>query len=225
MPSERWHNVSLDFVFGIPLSSVFDSILVVKDCLTKCAHYIPCLTTIDAPATSELFFREIFCLHGLPKTIVSDRGPQFASKFWRRLFEVLGVDIRLSTAFHPETDGSTEVTNQVMEQYLRIFCNFKQNDWFHYLPLAELTYNNSVNSTTQLTPFYAESDIHPLFDPAIPPSTVPSTKNRAPNIQSIILTLQDNLTQAQRCYTCYANHSRLPVPASFQVGQLVYLDW
>jgi hypothetical protein len=138
------------------------------------------------------------------------------------LFEVLGVDIRLSTAFHPETDGSTEVTNQVMEQYLCIFCNFKQNYWFHYLPLAEFTSNNSVNSTMQLTPFYAESGIHPLFDPAIPPvSTVPSAKNRARNIQSIILTLQDNLTQAQQCYTRYANRSRLPVPASFQIGQLV----
>jgi transposase InsO family protein len=113
----------------------------------------------------------------LPKTIVLDRGPQFASKFWKRLFEVLGVDIRLSTAFHPETDGSTKVTNQVMEQYLRIFCNFKQNDWFQFLPLAEFTYNNSVNSSTKLTPFFADTGVNPLFDPAIPPSsTVPSAE-------------------------------------------------
>jgi transposase InsO family protein len=115
------HDVSLDFIFGLLLSSGFDSILVVKDCLSKHVHYLPCLTTINAPETADLFFREIFRLHGLPKTIVSDSGPHFTSKFWKCLFEVLGVDICLSTAFHPETDGST---NQVMEQYLRIFCNF-----------------------------------------------------------------------------------------------------
>jgi hypothetical protein len=90
VPVECWHDVSLDFVFGLPLSSGFDSILVVKDRLSKRAHYLPCLTTINAPETADLFFREIFRLHGLPKTIVSDRGPQFASKFLKCLFEVLG---------------------------------------------------------------------------------------------------------------------------------------
>jgi hypothetical protein len=100
-----------------------------------------------------------------------DCGPQFASKFWKCLFEVLGVDICLSTAFYPETDGSTEVTNQVMEQYLKIFCNFKQNDWFQFLPLAEFTYNISVNSTTKLTPFFVDAGINLLFNPVIPPSS------------------------------------------------------
>jgi hypothetical protein len=115
IPTECWHDVSLDFVFGLPLSSGFNSILVVKDQFSKRAHYLPCLTTINAPQTADLFFREIFRLHGLPKTIVSDRGPQFASKFWKRLFEALGVDIHHFTAFRPVTDGSTKVTNQVME--------------------------------------------------------------------------------------------------------------
>jgi transposase InsO family protein len=113
VPVECWHDVSLDFVFGLPLSSGFDSILVVKDRLSKRAHYLPCLTTINAQEAADLFFREIFQLHGLPKTLVSDRGPQFASKFWKRLFEVLGVEIHLSTAFHPETDGSTASSGRV----------------------------------------------------------------------------------------------------------------
>jgi hypothetical protein len=224
IPTKCWHDVSLDFVFGLPLSSGFDSILVVKDRLSKRTHYLPCLTTINAPETADLFSCEIFRLHGLPKTIVSDRGPQFASKFWKRLFEVLGVDIRLSTTFHPETDGSTKVTNQVMEQYLRIFCNFKQNDWFQFLPLAEFTYNNSVNSTTKLTPFFPDAGVNPLFDPAIPPSsTVPSAEHREREIKSTIRTLCDTL-RAQHCYSHYANCARLLVPNSFKVGGLVYLD-
>jgi hypothetical protein len=183
--AEHWHDVPLNFVFGLLLSSGFDSILVVKDCLSKHTHYLPCLTTINAAETADLFFRKIFRLHGLPKTILSDRRPQFASKFWRRLFEVLGVDIRLSTTFHPETYGSTEFTNQVMEQYLRIFCNFKQNDWFHFLPLAEFTYNNSVNSTTKLMPFVADAGVNPLFDPAIPcqPLTPRQPRSHSPRPQ------------------------------------------
>jgi hypothetical protein len=146
MPTKHWHDVSLNLVFGLLLSSGFDSILVVKDRLTKHTNYIPCLTTIDAPATAELFFHEIFRLHGLPKTIVSDRGPQFASKFWRCLFEVFGVDICISTAFHPETDSSTEVTNQVMEQYLCIFATSSKT-------IGSTTFLwQSLHTTTPSTP-------------------------------------------------------------------------
>jgi hypothetical protein len=117
-------------------------------------------------------------------------------------------------SFWSSTWTTCSSTPETHEQYLHIFCNFKQNDWFHYLPLAEFTYNNSVNSTTQLTPFYAESGIHPLIDPAIPPaSTVPSTENHVRHIQSIILTLQDNLTQAQQqpqlTYACFTLARRL----------------
>jgi hypothetical protein len=112
-----------------------------------------------------------------------------------------------------------------MEQYLRIFCNFKQNDWFQFLPLAEFTYNNSVNSSTKLMHFFADAGLNPLFDPAIPPSsTVPSAEHRVRKIKSTILTLRDTLAQAQCCYSHYANRSRLPVPDSFKVGGLVYLD-
>ena len=114
----------MDFITDLPLSDSFDSILVVKDRLTKQAHYVPCNKSIDGSETANLFIREIFRHHGFPKTIVSDRGPQFVSKFWKRLFSLLKVDIRLSTSFHPETDGSSEVTNQILEQYLRIYCNY-----------------------------------------------------------------------------------------------------
>jgi hypothetical protein len=98
----------MDFVTRLPSSNGFDVIWVVVDYLTKLRHFAPCATVIDAEGLAELFISNIFCLHGLPDTIVSDRGPQFASCFWKHLYNSLKIDPDLSTAFHPETDGQTE---------------------------------------------------------------------------------------------------------------------
>jgi transposase InsO family protein len=116
---------AMDFITDLPTVRAKNSILVVVDRLTKMAHFTPCSKSITVEKTAQLILDGIVRLHGLPEEIVSDRGPQFASKFWRRLFELLGVDIRLSSAFHPETDGQTERTNQTFEQYLRCTVNYQ----------------------------------------------------------------------------------------------------
>jgi transposase InsO family protein len=105
----------MDFITDLPTVKAKNSILVVVDRLTKMAHFTLCSKSITAEETAQLILDEIVRLHGLPEEIVSDRGPQFASKFWRHLFELLGVDIRLSSAFHPETNGQIERTNQTFE--------------------------------------------------------------------------------------------------------------
>jgi transposase InsO family protein len=105
----------MDFITDLPTIRIKNSILVVVDRLTKMAHFTPCSKSITAEETAQLILDGIVRLHGLPEEIVSDRGPQFASKFWHRLFKLLGVDIRLSSAFHPETDGQTERTNKTFE--------------------------------------------------------------------------------------------------------------
>ncbi len=105
----------MDFITDLPTVKAKNSILVVVDRLTKMAHFTPCSKSIITKETAQSILDGIVRLHGLPKEIVSDRGPQFVSKFW----QLLGVDIRLSSAFHPETDGQTEWTNQTFEQYLR----------------------------------------------------------------------------------------------------------
>jgi transposase InsO family protein len=115
----------MDFITDFPIVRTKNSILVVVDRLTKMAHFTPCSKSITAEEIAQLILDRIVRLHGLPEEIVSDRGPQFASKFWRRLFELLGVDIRLSSAFHPKTDGQTERTNQTLEQYLRCTVNYQ----------------------------------------------------------------------------------------------------
>jgi hypothetical protein len=155
----------MDFVTGLPPSThrgrTYDTILVIVDRYTKLARYIPCLKTITAAGLAELFMEYWVKDFGTPKGIISDRGPQFTSKFWGTLCFYLQVRRRLSTAFHPQTDGQTEVQNQTLEHYLRVYTTYYQDDWASRLVLAEFTYNNSKHSTLGVSPFYAAYGVHP----------------------------------------------------------------
>src|SRR5437660_8745064 len=119
------------------------------------AHFIALPGNTSAEDLARKFLQEIWKLHGLLEEIVSDCDARFTSKFWSTLMEILGVKRKLSTSFHPETDGQTERVNQSIEQYLRSFCNYDQNNWYELLPMAEYAYNNSVTTTTGMSPFYA----------------------------------------------------------------------
>jgi len=119
IPERAWQDLSMDFITHLPESDGCDAILVVVDRLTKMKHVIACQGTCDAEEVARLFTKHVWKLHGLPKTIVSDRGPQFVSEFWSHLTRRLGIQSLLSTAYHPETDGQTERANSVLEQYLR----------------------------------------------------------------------------------------------------------
>ena len=110
--------VSMDFIVDLPPSNIFDCICVIVNRFSKMAHFVPCKKTITNEDMTKLFIDNIYRYHGLPDDIVSDRGPQFVSKFWQSLFKILQVEIKLSSAFHPQTDGQTEWVNQVLEQYL-----------------------------------------------------------------------------------------------------------
>ena len=124
----------MDFITDLPLSDGFDSIMVTVDRQTKMSHFIPCCKTITAEQTAHLFIQNVVRLHGLPDEVISDRGPQFIAKYYRRLMEILGIDVKLSSAFHPQTDGQTERVNQVLEQYLRCTIAYQQDDWAELLP-------------------------------------------------------------------------------------------
>ncbi len=158
----------MDFITDLLTVITKNLILVVVDRLTKMAHFTPCSKSITAEETAQLILDGIVRLHGLPEEIVSDRGPQFVSKFWHHLFELLGVDIRLSSAFHPETDGQTERTNQTLEQYLRCTMNYQQDDWLDLLSQAEFVYSNTTHALTGISPFFANYGFHPRFSFEIP---------------------------------------------------------
>ena len=145
VPEKPWEVISMDFVVGLPECEGFDAVWVVVDRLSKMRHFVPCHTTIDAVGLAKLFLREVVRLHGLPKTIVSDRGPQFASTFWGQIYSRLGIDLRMSMAFHPQMDSQTERMNTGMEQYIRVFVNHQQDCWVQWLPLAEFAANNGMS--------------------------------------------------------------------------------
>ncbi len=128
VPTHRWKDLSMDFITGLPISAdwkgdSYDSILVIVDRLTKMVHYEPVKVTIDAPGLAEVIINVIVRHHGVPESIITDRGSLFTSKFWSSLCYFLGIKRKLSTAFHPQTDGQTERQNSTMEAYLRAFVN------------------------------------------------------------------------------------------------------
>ncbi len=155
----------------------------------------------------------VWKLHGLLRSIISDCGTQFVNNFWKFLWKRLGISIRLSIAWHPETDDQTEQLNGVIEQYLRAYINYLQDDWPDWLLLAEFTGNNTNSETTKVSPFFANKGFHPRmgFEPAeTPPSNIKKVNADAfaTRIEEIQKILQDNILIAQADHECHANWHR-----------------
>jgi transposase InsO family protein len=227
VPERPWQHISVDFVTGLPRSKGFDAICVVVDRLTKQRHLIPCTTTITAEGLVDLFCDRIFRYHGLPETIVSDRGPQFASRFWKHLCFCLKIDPRLSTAFHPQTDGQTERVNAVVEQHLRAYVTYLQDDWVDYLFLAEFAGNNQVSDTTSLSPFFANLGYHPRYDfeldIRVDAPEEREAQTAAERLEHIHEVARVEMRYAQMRQADGADRHRMPAPA-FQPGDLVWVD-
>ncbi|QRW07063.1 Transposon Tf2-7 polyprotein [Ceratobasidium sp. AG-Ba] len=185
IPQKPWEDIAYDFIVKLPESQGMDSILVVIDRFSRQAHFIPCLESTNAEGVADLFIKEVWKLHGLPKTTVSDRGPTFNSQFLKALYAKLGINPKFSTAFHPETDGITERTNQWLEGFLRSFCNYRQDDWVRWLPIAEFCHNNQVNSATGKTAFETIYGLHPRWDLVDLEVNAPNAADMADSMQEI----------------------------------------
>jgi hypothetical protein len=146
--------IAMDFITKLPISEGQDTILTITDhdC-SKAALLFPCTETITAEGVALLYAKHVFPHYGIPSKVISDRDTRFTSEFWTTLCQKLGIKRNLSTAFHPQTDGQSERTNQWTEQYLRIFGNAMQTDWANWLPMAQYTHNAWINETTKQIPF------------------------------------------------------------------------
>ena len=163
-------------------------------------HYEPVNVTINALGLAEVIINVVVRYHGLPDSIISDRGAIFTSKFWSSLCYFLGIKRRLSTAFHPQTDGQTERQNSTMEAYLRAFVNWEQNDWARLLPIAEFTYNNFKNASTGHTFFELNCGYHHrmLYEEKVDPhSQSKSADELFKELKELIVVYYKNLHYAQ----------------------------
>ena len=142
IPEKPWMHILVDFITKLSLAQGYNSILVVVDWLTKMVHFIPTTEKTSAEGLARLFRDNVWKLHGLPESIISDRGSQFVAGLMRELNRMLEIESKLLMAFHPQTDGQTERVNQELEQYLRMFINHRQEQWPECLGTAEFAYNN-----------------------------------------------------------------------------------
>ncbi|MBW0467489.1 hypothetical protein O181_007204 [Austropuccinia psidii MF-1] len=155
-----WICLPMDFITQLPLSNSFDSILVIVDRFSKMAVFIPTISSITSLDLAHLFIKNILSNNGLPSSIFSDRGSLFVSSFWTNLCQKLKITRDLST------DGKTERVNQILEQYLRMYFSYHQDDCNTWLPLAEFAYSNSDHSSTKQSPFFTVYGKDPHFDSA-----------------------------------------------------------
>lgn len=224
IPEWKWEEVSMDFITRLPRTQTgFDSIWVIVDRLTKVAHFIPVKTTYSGDKLAELYLSSIICLHGVPKVIVSDRDPQFTSHFWKCLHKAMGTDLSYSSAYHPQIDGQTERVNQVLENVLQACVLSYSKNWEKCLPFAEFSYNNSFQSSIQMSPFealygrscrtplnWSEAEERLFYGPTL-----------VEDAEEQVHVIRGRLQIAQSRQKSYADHRRREL--SFEVDDHVYL--
>jgi len=220
----------MDFVTGLPPSMlrgvVYNAILVIVDRYTKMAHYQACTKELDAEGLCGLIIERVIRDYGVPEGIVTDRGSVFTSSYWSNICYYLKMKKKLSTAFHPQTDGQTERQNQTLEAYLRAYCGEEKNDWAALLPIAEFAYNNSKHASTGISPFQALSG----YDPCIPPMTkteltkgdVPAAKERIKKIHNARAVLSRHLAAASLSQK--KHYDKRHTPKQFAVDEWVLLS-
>jgi len=133
IPIGIWEDVSADFIVGLPSFQNYTVILVVVDRLSKAAHFGMLRSSFNAAQVAQLFVEMVCKLHGMPRSILSDRGPIFMSQFWREFFKLNGTKLRMTTAYHPQGDGQTEVVNHILQQYLRAFVHHQSSRWGKFI--------------------------------------------------------------------------------------------
>eukprot|EP00921_Rhytidocystis_pertsovi_P022392 GHVQ01035778.1.p1 GENE.GHVQ01035778.1~~GHVQ01035778.1.p1 ORF type:complete len:384 (+),score=19.50 GHVQ01035778.1:336-1487(+) len=200
IPSRRWQHVAMDFKVNLPMvwyqGAEYNAIMVVIDRLSKQSHFIPINMALSRTKLAEVFIKEIWKLHGTPETIVCDRDKRFLSSFWQDFHSYLGTTIKPSTSMHPQTDGQSERVIQTLNTYLKNYVQQTHYGWFKWLPVAEFSYNSSVQESTGYTPFnmvYGENPVSPsLVETQVPAVRDQSAHSRFMRIRQMIAKCTEN---------------------------------
>ncbi len=234
IPQQRWQDIAMDLITGLPESDGYNAIWTIIDRLSKERHYVPTTATDEgtsSEATVEMLIKEVFRLHGLPASIVSDRGSQFIATVWKSFCKRLGIEAKLSTAFHPETDGQTERANQDVERHLRTYCNYMQDDWAKWISMTEFADNDSVSSSTGVTPFFSNKGFNPRMSFCPDVTDYETTRKRldaeraddiTEQMQKVLLYIQERMGNAQKDMAKQANKHREDI--EFKEGNMVFLS-
>ena len=209
-PNTKWQVLTMDFIAPLPKTKQgFSGIMTIVCKLSKMIRLIPIKHNMSAPEIAAKFKEVIYRNHGLPKKIISDRDPIFMSKFWQTLFKSLGTKLAPSTAYHPQTDGQSEIANRKVEEMIRAFANFSKDNWDEHLVDFEVAYNSATNSTTLCSPFYINYGLHPRIVPVEALATSnPSVKEFLKNMQEVSKFAFDRIKQQNEKMAAYANKFR-----------------
>lgn len=223
IPEMIWTDISMDFIDGLPRSSGKTVILVVVDRLSKAAHCISLSHPYTAASVAQAFIDNVFKLHGFPRSIVSDRDAVFLSDFWKELFSLQGVALNYSSAYHPQSDGQSEVVDKCLETYLRCMCSDEPHLWSKWLHLAEFWYNTNFHTAIQMTPFDAVyGQPPPQHLPYLPGESKVSVVARSlEQREKMLLILKFHMLRAQHHMQQGANDHR--TDRSFNIGDYVFV--
>ncbi|KAG1928800.1 retrotransposable element [Pimephales promelas] len=224
VPTRPWSHIALDFITGLPASAGNTVILTVVDRFSKSAHFIPLAKLPSAKETAQIMVNHVFRLHGLPTDVVSDRGPQFSSQFWKEFCRLIGATVSLSSGFHPQTNGQAERANQIVARILRSLAFRNPASWAEQLPWAEYSHNSLPSSATGLSPFHCCLGYQPPLFPS------QETESNCPSVQTFISRckrtwrrVRSSLCRTRRRMSISANKYRIKSPR-YCVGQRVWLS-
>lgn len=219
-----WSHVSLDFVTGLPISNGFNTVLVVVDRFSKMSRFVPLQKLPTARQTADTIMKEIVRYYGPPEEILSDRGPQFIARFWKSFWQLMGVTIRLTSGYHPQSNGQTERVNQELEKYLRCYCSTNPTTWASHLMWAEIAHNQLTSSSTGLSPFEIVTGYPPAF---LPGSTtdgpVPSANASVQRLRRLWKRARQNLQRASKQHKRQADRRRR-VAVVYRPGDRVWVS-
>lgn len=223
VPDMAWTHITMDFIEGLPKSKGKDVILVVVDRLTKYAHFLALSHPYSVEQVVEVFMDNIHKLHGMPMAIITDRDRILTSQLFQEVFKAMKVQLRFSTAYHPQTDGQTERVNQCLESYLRSMAFQEPHQWYSWLALAEWWYNTTYHTSLQMTPFQAMYGYPPpqINEFSVPCNVSVEARVTIEQKEAILRKLKSSLTEAQRRMKHYADRNRSE--RSLAVGDMVYI--